>query len=266
MIILRGNGEGIPFEATTFPDGTSQVWKASTLSKYNQFGIQFIWDKNEAEIFHLFMLIDLIRSYVPNALITLYMPYLPYARQDKGVDSGSTFALSTFASLLNSKNLNLVSSFDVHSKEATKLINNFYLIKPTSFHKAVREDFKPDVIFYPDAGAALRYRVADNEIMFYGNKVRDQDTGKITGYELLNRKLIDVKDKKILIVDDICDGGATFITAANELMKLSPKEIALCVSHGVFSKGFDEMKAADISKFYYTNSILKNKDGYKVYE
>ncbi|RYF48025.1 MAG: phosphoribosyltransferase [Cytophagaceae bacterium] len=44
-----------------------------------------------------------------------------------------------------------------------------------------------------------------------------------------------------LIVDDICDGGGTFIGLAAELRKLNPERISLAVSHGIFSKGIDPL-------------------------
>jgi ribose-phosphate pyrophosphokinase len=266
MIKLRANGIEVPFEVSKFPDGTSQLWKAGRLDLFSHFRINFIWENDEREVFHLLMLIDLIRSYNPDAFIYLAMPYLPYARQDKPVVSEFTFALNTFANLLNSKNIDLIESFDVHSNQAHKLIKNFHSISPQNFHNWVYSKFKPDLFFYPDRGAAYRYAAAINEIMLFGNKVRNQSTGEITDYEIANLNHFDIKDKKILIIDDICDGGATFITAAKKLKEHGAGEIGLCVSHGLFSKGFDEMKAAGISQFFTTNSLLKNSDGYKVWE
>jgi ribose-phosphate pyrophosphokinase len=154
--------------------------------------------------------------------------------------------------------IDFVKSYDVHSKAAYE-IQNFENQRPGRFHSVVDADFKPNIVFYPDEGAARRYTRDINRIDLYGAKVRDQLSGEITGYKLCNLEFYkdDLAGSKILIVDDICDGGATFITAAKELMKYNPKEIALCVSHGLFSKGFFELNKSGINRYYTTNSLGK---------
>jgi len=262
MIKLKVNDVETEFKTSLFPDGTSQVWDIKyqdTLPDY--FKIDFYWENKEVEIFQLFMLIDLIRAEHPYAYIHLYMPFLVYGRQDKEISNSTTFALTSFAKLLNTKKLNLVSSFDAHSPEAKELIRNFYSISPENFHFNVCMKFKPDFIFYPDKGACERcYFMRTNYV--FGEKVRNQLTGDIEGYKIVSS--FPLKDKKILIVDDLVDGGATFVNAANELKKLGAGKLGLCVSHGLFSKGFDEMKAAGIEEFFTTNSLIKNKEGYNV--
>ena len=48
-----------------------------------------------------------------------------------------------------------------------------------------------------------------------------------------------------LIVDHICDGGGTFIGLAEELKKKNAGKLFLAVSHGIFNKGFDDLKCFD---------------------
>ena len=50
-----------------------------------------------------------------------------------------------------------------------------------------------------------------------------------------------VEGKNCLIVDDICDGGRTFTDLAKKLNDKGAKELYLFVSHGIFSKGYDEL-------------------------
>jgi len=264
MITLKVNQKPVTFETSIFPDKTSQVWHLNSDLFNAHYQITFHWEGNEAEIFHLCQLVDLIRYNADDAYIHVTIPYLPFARQDKPVSQNCTFALTTFANLLNSKKLDIVSSFDVHSNMAGKLIRNFHNTTPEMFHYTTHVKYKPDVVFYPDAGAAKRYSKANNEIILYGEKVRNQQTGTIEGYRVCNSGLFDLQDKRVLILDDLCDGGATFITAAKALKELGVKNIALCVSHGLFSKGLEEMKAAGIIEFFTTNSLITNKEGYNI--
>ncbi len=256
MIRLRANGTPVNVTATKFPDGTSQVWQlGSYINKCDYFHIDFLWENKEEEILHLLQLTDLIRNESPECYIYLNMPFVPYARQDKTINDQNTFSLSTFASLLNSKKYNIVAGYDVHSKVAKQLIKNFCNINTWDFHYKVHLDFKPNIVFYPDKGAADRYVRYENEVVIYGEKIREPLTGKIIGYKIVNAESFDLKDKKILIIDDICDGGATFITASKTLKELGVGKIGLCVSHGIFSKGLEELLAAGITNFYTTNSL-----------
>lgn len=266
MITLRSDGHEIKFTTSKFPDGTSQVWQLDPEVKYTYNKINFVWENDESEILHLLQLVDLLRGLNPKAYIYLDIPYLPYARQDKPVSNNTTFALHTFANLLNSKNINLVTSFDVHSKLAGRLINNFQSVSAGEFQNWACNTYKPDVIFYPDEGAAKRYSKGINEISLYGVKVRNQLTGAIEGYSINNVHLFPVRNKRVLIIDDICDGGATFITAAKVLYEHGASDVALCVSHGIFSKGLTALNDAGINDFYTTNSLLKNADAYPVFE
>jgi len=53
-----------------------------------------------------------------------------------------------------------------------------------------------------------------------------------------------------MIVDDICDGGATFILLAKELYAAGAKEVNLFVTHGIFSKGLIPLYEAGIKRIF----------------
>lgn len=65
------------------------------------------------------------------------------------------------------------------------------------------------------------------------NKARNVQTGEITGTEVYG----DVKDKVVLIIDDICDGGRTFIELGKVLKERGASKVILYVTHGIFSQG-----------------------------
>ena len=67
-------------------------------------------------------------------------------------------------------------------------------------------------------------------------KHRDVLTGQITGTSIIG----EAEAKTGIIVDDICDGGRTFIELAKVIRKDYDKLI-LCITHGIFSNGFDEL-------------------------
>jgi ribose-phosphate pyrophosphokinase len=260
MIKLLINDKEVPFEITKFPDGTSQVWKI-TKDIYVQDKLKIQWlFENEAELFHLCQLIQLLST--KHNSITLEVPYLPFARQDKEISNESSFAISTFAEIMSTfPYVSKIESFDVHS-QTNSLMGLLQSRSPRDFHASV---FNHDVVCFPDKGAAHRYKWSfDTDIpVVYCEKVRDQLTGNITGLKVISST--DLTNKSILIVDDICDGGMTFIKVTEELNKLKPKQVDLAVSHGLFSKGKACLYDVGISNIYTTNSLLRNPDGFKVW-
>lgn len=243
MIFLTGT----PLEVTMFPDNTSQVWKLSQVDDPSIKSVQISWDyQHEGEFMQLAQLKMLLDA--NNMLSLLYLKYLPYGRQDKAVSNDKTFALHTFARLLNSLKFGRIVICDPHSNIALELIDNSHATYPREQVKKVAKDLSVDLFCYPDSGALAKYAGRNIYVYpyVYGEKVRDQLTGNIISYKLVG----DVVDQKVLIVDDICDGGATFKLLAAELFKAGAIEVNLFVTHGIFSKGIRTLKDSGINRIF----------------
>lgn len=229
--------------------------------------ITWLYD-NDAELFTLQCLVDTIREKLPGYSVVLKMPYIPHARQDRWV-SNRMFTLKTFAKLINNMNFERVEVLDPHSDVSCALIDRLY--KETNLlHKVVYElqtktnkyedfaEIADACLMFPDAGAAKKY---EHKSSIIGNKKRNEE-GRIESYELMN---FQEGTKKVLIVDDICSYGGTFVAAAKALKERGVEKIYLMVSHceGNIFKGevFDYVDGV-----YTTDSILdfvcKDYDGY----
>ena len=233
----------IQVPVTMFPDGTSQVWKLDTnlILQHNH----IIWEfSSESEVMHLAQLVDLLHS--QNCNNSLIIKYLPYGRQDKEITNDSTFALRTFAKILNSMNFAKVSIIDPHSIIALQLIRNSEAIYETYTVAQITYKHQIDLLCFPDKGAFTKYSSMFTMPYAYGEKVRDQLTGNIVSYKLIG----DPKDKNVLIVDDICDGGMTFKLLAKDLLAAGAKEVNLFVTHGIFSKGLRTLKDSNIKRIF----------------
>ena len=68
--------------------------------------------------------------------------------------------------------------------------------------------------------------------------MRDVKTGKLSGFKVYSD---DLEGQDCIIVDDICDAGGTFMGLATELKKKNAGKLFLAVSHGIFSKGLDNL-------------------------
>lgn len=233
---------GIEIKPTMFPDKTSQVWQLDNIKPKDNF---VLWEfESERELFHLLQLSELL----PKRGDTLYMPYLPYARQDKSIGNEETFALHSFCKVINLMDFKLVMAYDTHSELPTKLINNFVNIFPEKCIKDSIRKSECDTICLPDKGAVVKYGQKLPKYI-YADKVRDQLSGKILSLDIHGS----CRDKNVLVIDDLCDGGGTFVWLTNELKKAGAKNVDLYISHGLFTKGKDVLYEAGIRNIYTAN-------------
>ena len=89
-----------------------------------------------------------------------------------------------------------------------------------------------------------------------GNKTRDMNTGKLSGYTVVGGE--EATGKKVVIVDDICSYGGTFTLAGNALSPFEPGPITLVVTHCENSiyKGDIFKKGSPIDRIVTTDSLL----------
>lgn len=263
------NGEFV-LTPTMFPDGTSQIWKLRE-EIIGRKDYLITWNfESEREIIDLYSLKALLSQNDP--YIHLHIPYLPYGRQDKGVSNETTFNLHVFAELVNGLGFQKITTVDAHST-MYKLITNIENSSVTGIHEQVIMQFKPTYIVFPDKGAMDRYGKELSHIrIIYCEKTRDQLTGNIIGNKVHlpsePRRPGDPEinnNARLLIIDDICDGGATFIGVAKDLRLINPNiTIGLFITHGIFSKGRQHLENNGIDEIYTTNSLLRNDDGFEV--
>ncbi len=188
-------------------------------------------------------------------LETLIIPYFPAARQDRVMVKGEPLSVKVYADIINTFNFNKVIVFDAHSEVTPALLNNCEVVPNHNFIKQVIYEIGKEVVLISPDGGALKkiYKVSENlggvEVVEC-SKSRDVKTGKLTGFKVYTD---DLKGQDCLIVDDICDGGGTFIGLAEELKKKNAGKLYLAVSHGIFSKGFESL--ACFERVFTTDSF-----------
>lgn len=243
MILLNGK----PLPVTHFPDNTSQVWKLPE-ETFTAKTAEIVWKySNEAEIMHLAQLQHLLIKRNPDLRINLDIKYLPYGRQDKEVTNESTFALQTFLEIFRNFGFDSIRVRDPHNWDAVRFRCKTEAYYPMGEVYAAIDAVNADILCYPDKGAVSKYsKIYEYHDYLYGEKVRDQLTGNITGYTLVG----DPAGKNVLIVDDICDGGATFKILTKDLLANGAKSVALFVTHGIFSKGVRTLIESGIARVF----------------
>ncbi len=190
----------------------------------------------------------------------LFVPYFPGARQDRVMVPGESLTVKVIADIINALKLNSISIFDPHSDVTPAVLDNCQVFSNHSFITEVLSLLpKEPLLVSPDAGASkkifsLAAHLKLTDVLECGKK-RDVSTGALSGFKV---PASDLDGKPCLIVDDICDGGGTFIGLGNELKKRNAGKLYLAVSHGIFSNGLDEL-----SKVYeqiFTTDSIRNLD------
>lgn len=214
---------------------------------------------NSDDIMTLVMLTDALRR-MGCRHIRLTMPYTPYARQDRVCNEGEALSIAAFANIINSLEFSSVVIYDPHSEVTPALINNC-LVESQSLLMSKHDEMchwlatrsEPTYLVSPDAGASKKVYDIFNKFgrgnfagIVFAEKRRDLATGKIIKTNVTvpcdeeGNCLID--GANLLIADDICDGGRTFIELAKVLVPYAPKSMSLYVTHGIFSQGLSVLK------------------------
>lgn len=233
-------------DPTIFPDGTSQVWQDRVDLKSPDV---WWWFQSEDEFMHLAQFVYLRRQ-IGQPVKRLLVPFLPYARQHHGVEGA--FALFPFSGFLQVMQIREVVTLDLHHQYG-------YLMgivdrSPRPFIDEALVQSGADLILYPDEGASRRYSIYGKPTIVC-EKQRDPKTGKIKGLSTSFESARRFDGASILIVDDIVDGGATFVRAAELAYAYGASDVQLYATHGIFSKGIAPLRSAGISEVYTTNSL-----------
>ena len=209
------------------------------------------------EYAQVLMMINLLKQY--NVEPRIFVPYLGGARADKDATRG----WEPYAMFL--RQYPRVTVADIHSTKHVDFFKAIDIIRPVDIipNEIVA---KYDVIVAPDQGAVGRATsVAGlSKKIAVMQKERDQDTGRILNYDFdPYRPRPFLSRKKLLVVDDICDGGMTFKFLAETLKAYDVAQLDLYVTHGVFSGNAKENLAA-YDTIYTTNSLesAKNVDAH----
>jgi ribose-phosphate pyrophosphokinase len=190
--------------------------------------------------------------------INLFIPYFPAARQDRVMVSGEPLSVKVYADLINSQHYKKVTVFDPHSEVTTALVNNIEVINNHEYVQQCLKRINEDIVLISPDGGALKkiYKLS----AFLGgieviecSKKRNVKTGQLSGFTVYAE---DLKGKTAIVIDDICDGGGTFLGLGKALQEKNAGDLHLIVSHGIFSKGFEELEK--IYKTIFTTNSFRD--------
>ena len=265
LIYLDGQQENECVTHITFPTGEKHI-RITELSPEDD--VVLVYNDPAGDVMKMGMAVDICRQAGVES-ISLVMPFVPYARQDRRATEGDPFSIQVFSCFVNSLDFGAVYITDPHSEVTPALIDRVRIVPQHELaYHAVKQldDFTaiPIALVAPDLGAAKKIKTLQAFLfvetgieypVIQCDKTRDPVTGRITGFAILSG---DPRGHHCLMVDDICDGGGTFLGLYDELANAGVTDQSLYVTHGIFSKGVDELLSV-FNFIFSTNSFPQTK-------
>lgn len=180
----------------------------------------------------------------------LILPYFPGARQDRLNPTGDAlFTAKSVAMEINRRGFPSVTVIDPHSDVVPALVDRCRVVQLVD---AIGPLDRYTAVIAPDGGAEKRAAKVAQKLglpLMHAWKTRNVTDGSLSGFGV---EPLD-PEGLYLIVDDICDGGGTFL-GLSEIMNARAH---LAVTHGVFSKGASTL-LMNFEHIFTTDSIVSD--------
>ena len=242
-------------EVLNFSDGEFQPCFLESIRGCTVFVIQSTFPPTD-NLMELLMMIDAAKRASAHQVIAV-MPYFGWARQDRKDRPRVPIGAKLVANLLVAAGVDRIMTMDLHADQ----IQGFFDI-PVD-HLYASGIFVPYIknlnienlsIAAPDMGGAKRanaYSQHLNAPMIICHKQREKANvvGRITA-------IGDVKDRNIIIMDDMIDTAGTITKAADMFKELGAKSVRAAVTHPVLSgPAYDRINKSALSEVIVTDTI-----------
>ncbi|MGN0665410.1 MAG: ribose-phosphate diphosphokinase [Huintestinicola sp.] len=233
---------GLPLgqsEVVTFSDGEISVSIKESVRGSDVFVVQSTSSPVNDNMMELLIMIDAFKR-ASAGRITAVIPYLGYARQDRKAKARDPISAKLVADLLTVAGADRILTMDLHCAQIQGFFNIpvDHLLGVPILVPYFSEKFKDDksncIVVSPDLGSVTRAR---NFAQKFDAPLAivDKRRQKANVCEVMNI-IGDVKDKDVILVDDMIDTAGTLCNAAKAIMEIGgAKSVTACATHGVLS-------------------------------
>ena len=245
---------------TKFSDGEISVSIGETVRGVDVFVVQSTCSPVNDNFMELLIMIDAFRR-ASAGRITAVMPYFGYARQDRKSKARDPISAKLCAQMLEAAGADRVLTMDLHASQ----IQGFFDIPVDNllgtsvlmpyFVETIGKQSSEYVIVSPDLGSDTRARKF-TEKLDLPLAIVDKRRQRANVSEVMNI-IGDVRDKKVLLVDDMIDTAGTLCNAAKALIEIGgAKEVYACASHGVLSgPAIERIQASVLKEVYILDTV-----------
>lgn len=250
-----------PMIIKNFADGEIYVQVQESVRGDDVFIVQPVCNPVNENLMELLIIIDAFKR-ASAKTITAVIPYYGYARQDRKTSGREAITAKLVADLLTTAGADRVLAMDLHTGQIQGFFNilvDHIFATPVlvDYIKKLNIPTEEIVAVSPDTGGVPRTRYFAKELdcpMAIIDKRRDRHNEAIA-----NHVIGDVKDKHVVMFDDLIDTAGTISEAAKLLKKEGAKDIYVCAAHAVFSgPALQRLEDAPIKAVVVSNSIPLN--------
>lgn len=250
---------GIPLSGISvgrFADGEVNIDIKETVRGHDVFVIQSTSAPVNENYMELLIMIDALKR-ASAKTINVVMPYYGYARQDRKALPRQPISAKLMADLLETAGADRVVSVDLHAAQ----IQGFFDIPIDNFEggpvlaRYIDSKNIPDMcVVSPDHGGTTRAR---KFATYFNAPLAIMDKRRSAPNQIAQMTVLgDVKDKNIVVVDDMVDTGGTMVEACNKLKEAGCRDIYVCITHPVLSgPAIERITSSPITEFICTNTI-----------
>jgi ribose-phosphate pyrophosphokinase len=225
------------FHVATFPDGEKHLFLEELDRKDEVRVVCRI--KSSDDLFILMQLADILNRQEV-VVSQLDIAYLMGARCDRLFSIDRPFTLKIVAEVVNRLNARHVYIVEPHSERTLEFIKNSKSIELSDFLAHELTGGGNPIFVAPDKGAQTRYNLNFGIVC---QKIRDVETGKLIDFSVHGMGPA-AEGRKLYLVDDLCDGGGTFVGLAPKLRALKPKELNIIITHAIQLSGIEKLAVA----------------------
>ena len=222
-------------EVSTFSDGEIAVSIQETVRGSDVFVVQSTNAPVNNNLMELLIMIDALKR-ASAGRITAVMPYYGYARQDRKSKSRDPITAKLVADLITAAGADRVLTMDLHAAQIQGFFNiplDHLVGMPILAREFVKKEIEDLVVVSPDLGSVTRARNFAN-YLDAPIAIIDKRRPKANVSEIMNI-IGEIKNKNVVIIDDIIDTAGTLCNAANALKERGAKSVRACATHGVLS-------------------------------
>lgn len=231
---------GIPVGVATvggFSDGEVAVNIGEVVRGSDVFIIQSTCQPVNDNLMELLVIIDALKR-ASAGRITAVIPYFGYARQDRKARARDPISAKLVANLITTAGADRILTMDLHAPQ----IQGFFdipvdhLLGLPIIAEYLKDKFAGHddlVVVSPDVGSVTRSRKVA-ERLECPLAIIDKRRPKANVSEVMNI-IGDIKNKKVVLVDDLIDTAGTIVNGANALIEAGAKEVYACCTHAVLS-------------------------------
>ncbi len=243
-----------------FADGEFEVSFEESIRGHEVFLVQSTFP-NSDNLMELLLMIDAAKRASAKQIIAV-MPYFGWARQDRKDKPRVSIAAKLVADLLSAAGVDRVITMDLHADQIQGFFNVpvDHLYASSVFIPYIKSlKLKDMVIATPDVGGAKR---ANNYAKYFNVPLVLCHKQRAKANVVANITVIgDVKDKDVILVDDMVDTAGTITKAADLMMQQGARSVRALASHAIMSDPASQrVDECGLTEMIFTNSIPYSKD------